>query len=198
MDNIRKYLHLIVEILLSIAIVLLLISRFSCGDITTPKLNEKPLESRYDTIYLDTTIFREILIPVPDTVIISSIDTIYQDSVVFVDTVIHAVNRYRDSIAIGVGVIHWEALVRGELDGLNATFSGSVMRETVREVIRYRDRYIYQNREGFFLTAGVGAGPETGALDVGGVFLTKNGWLYGYEYDIINQNHRVKAGLKLF
>lgn len=198
MGKISTYLHYIIEILLAMAIVLLLISRISFRDSTPPKEKEKPSEIRYDTIYMDTTIFQEILIPVPDTVILTQFDTIWKDSVIYVDTLLQIVNRYRDSIGVGVGVIHWEALVKGELNRLNATFTGNLPTERVRQVIKYRDRYIYQNKGGFFLTAGVGAGPETGAMDIGGLILTKNGRFYGYEYDIVNQIHRIKAGLKLF
>ena len=193
MENIKLYLHYIIHILLAAALVLLLLVR-PCVTVNVPDQPE-PVTS-LDTVYRDSIIYVSVPIPQPVEKIVTQYDTIYRDNVIYVDTSQYTANYYSDSIDTEYGKIRWYAATTGLLLGLEAQYDGRV-----KEVIQYRDRIVTERKfkTGVYLTSGIGYNfTDNATADIGLSLMTKRGKIFGYEYDFLNNFHKIKTGLRLF
>lgn len=192
MDNLKIYGHYIIHILLAASIVILILVR-PCVNVNLP--DSQPV-TVHDTIYKDSIIYVSAPIPKPVTKILTRYDTIYRDSVVYVDSSQYTASYYADSIYTEYGKIRWHAATTGLLLALDAEYDGKV-----KTVIEYRDRIIIKTnyKTGLYLTSGIGYNFEDNATaDIGVSLITKKGKIFGYEYDFLNNFHKIKTGLKLF
>ena len=192
MDNLKIYGHYIIHILLAAAIVILLLIR-PCIKVNVP--DSQPV-TLHDTIYKDSIIYVSAPIPKPVTKILTRYDTIYRDSVVYVDSSQYTANYYVDSIYTEYGKIRWHAATTGLLLALDAEYDGKV-----KTVIEYRDRIITEKnyKTGLYLTSGIGYNfADNATADIGISLMTKRGKIFGYEYDFLNNFHKIKTGLRLF
>lgn len=191
MENIKLYLHYIIHVLLAAAIVLLLLVK-PCVKVNVPTAPDRPII--HDTVYLDSIIYVSVPIPQPITKLVTIFDTVYQDNIIYVDTSSYKANYYQDSIDTQHGIIRWYAATTGLLLGLDAEYEGQI-----REIVKYKDRETIKYKTGLYLTSGIGYNFDSNAsADIGLSIMTKKGRIYGYEYDFLNNFHKIKTGLRLF
>ena len=192
MDSLKIYGHYIIHILLAAAIVILLLIR-PCIKVIVP--DSEPV-TVHDTIYKDSIIYVNAPIPKPVTKVVTRYDTIYRDNVIYVDSSQYTANYYTDSIYTEYGKIRWHAATTGLLLALDAEYDGKV-----KTVIEYRDRIIIKTnyKTGLYLTSGIGYNfADNATADIGVSLITKKGKIFGYEYDFLNNFHKIKTGLRLF
>ena len=192
MGNLKDYLHYIIHILL-LAVIILLIFVKPCVNVNTNNSEYKGTPD-IDTVYIDSTIYVTVEIPKPVTRYVTKYDTVVQKVIKYIDTSAYTANYYEDSIDVETGKIRWYAATEGRLLALDAEYKG-----ITRKVIEYRTKKEQVYKTGLYVTSGIGYNFTNNATaDIGLSIITKKGKIYGYEYDFLNNFHKIKTGLRLF
>ena len=115
-----------------------------------------------------------------------------------IDTNEHqAVSSYKDSLDNEELTIHYESIVDGELLGNIIGYKLKVPKEITKTVEISKPYPMPMSM--LFLTGGIGGNVnEFSSITAGLEFVSAKGWSLGYEYDLLENSHRVKLGIKLF
>jgi len=192
MDNLKVYAHYIIHILL-LAVIILLIFVKPCVTVNVDSGENSGAPHR-DTVYIDSTIYVTVEIPKPVTRYVTKYDTVVQTDIIYVDTSAYTANYYEDSITVDYGKITWYAATEGRLLALDAKYTGRT-----RTVTEYKTEIVHKYKTGLYVTSGIGYNfADNATADIGLSIITKKGKIYGYEYDFLNNFHKIKTGLRLF
>lgn len=172
-----------------------------CGPAATPS---QTLQTKIDTIIrLDTQMPPNIIVQlprqhVPEPIIIyldSSKNIVYGNQV---DTTRHQKARlYRDSIADDNLTLFYTSMVDGELLQNALDYRLKVPKSITKTVTITKP---VPTPASLFLL-NLGAGGKFGdyaSISVGAQFVHSKGWAIGYDYDVLQNSHHIKLGIKLF
>jgi len=156
----------------------------------------------------DTTIVMDTILPAPVIVqlppqMIPEPRIIYVDSfknVVeseLIDTSKHiAAQLYKDSLEDDNLTLYYESLVDGQLLNNDLHYKLKIPKQ-ITKTIRINTP-VPMPTNGLFLNAGVGGNVNTfSSLTVGLQFVSKKGWALGYDYDVLQNVHQVRLGVRL-
>jgi hypothetical protein len=156
----------------------------------------------------DTTIVIDTILPAPVIVqmtrqVIPEPIVIYVDSsqkrVPFslVNTSKHtAAKLYKDSLEDENLTLYYESLVDGKLLQNNLDYKLKIPKQ-ITKTIRINTP-VPMPTNGLFLNAGVGGNVNAfSSLTVGLQFVSKKGWALGYDYDVLQNVHQVRLGIRL-
>jgi hypothetical protein len=156
----------------------------------------------------DTTIVIDTILPAPVIVqmtrqVIPEPMVIYVDSsqkrvpISLVDTSKHtAAKLYKDSLEDENLTLYYESLVDGKLLQNNLDYKLKIPK-LITKTIRINTP-VPMPSNGLFLNAGVGGNVNAfSSLTVGLQFVSKKGWALGYDYDVLQNVHQVRLGIRL-
>jgi hypothetical protein len=161
-------------------------------------------QSLRDTlITIDTILPPPIIIQLPRQVAPAPI-IIYIDSTgsrisrAEIDTSKHKkANLYRDSIEDDNLTLYYESTVKGKLLKSVLDYKLKVPK-LITKTIEIPKPYTVPV-SAFFLNGGIGGNVnQFSSITVGLQFVSRKAWALGYEYDILQNTHHVKLGVKLF
>jgi hypothetical protein len=161
----------------------------------------QPQQERIITI--DTILPPPIIIQLPRQAVIEPI-IIYVDSAgktiskAEIDTFKHEkANLYRDSIEDDNLTLYYESTVKGKLLKNHLNYKLKVPK-LITKTIEIPKPYPVPV-SAFFLNGGIGGNVnQFSSITVGLQFVSRKAWTLGYEYDILQNTHHVKLGVKLF
>lgn len=132
----------------------------------------------------------------PTIIYIDSSRTIVQQEQV--DTSIHhAVSSYKDSLSNDELTIYHESIVDGELLGSIIGYKLHVPK-TIEKTVEITKPYPAPVNA-IFLTGGLGTDfKQLSSLNLGLQFVSAQGWSAAYEYDLLQDAHHAKIGIRLF
>lgn len=105
------------------------------------------------------------------------------------------INKYNDTIRDSNVTIYFEELVNGRLLSKSTHYTLNIPEITKTVTIEYRPKSLNE----LFLTANLGGNKNKFSnLSAGLFFKHKNGWLTGYNYNVINSTHNITIGTRLF
>lgn len=115
-----------------------------------------------------------------------------------VDTNQHiAVNNYQDSLTDENLTIYYNSLVDGQLLDHHLGYKLKVPKRIVKTI--EIPTPVPTPANSIFLTTGVGGNPnQFASVTVGLEFVSSKGWSLGYEYDILQNSHNAKLGIRLW
>ena len=156
----------------------------------------------------DTTIVIDTILPAPVIIqmtrqVIPQPIVIYVDSfrkrvpISLVDTNKHtAAKLYKDSLEDENLTLYYESLVEGKLLNNVLNYKLKIPKQ-ITKTIRINTP-VPMPTNGLFLNAGVGGNVNTfSSLTVGLQFVSKKGWALGYDYDVLQNVHQVRLGVRL-
>jgi hypothetical protein len=161
-------------------------------------------QSLRDTIInIDTILPSPIIIQLPrqaapEPIIIYVDSTGGRISRAEIDTFKHEkANLYRDSIEDDNLTLYYESTVKGKL--LNHALDYKLkIPKLITKTIEIPKPYAVPV-SAFFLNGGLGGNVnQFSSVTVGLQFVSRKAWALGYEYDILQNTHHVKLGVKLF
>ncbi|MBL4650540.1 MAG: hypothetical protein JKY03_12485, partial [Aureispira sp.] len=114
-----------------------------------------------------------------------------------VDTNKHtAAKLYKDSLEDENLTLYYESLVEGKLLNNVLNYKLKIPKQ-ITKTIRINTP-VPMPTNGLFLNAGVGGNVNTfSSLTVGLQFVSKKGWALGYDYDVLQNVHQVRLGVRL-
>jgi hypothetical protein len=166
-------------------------------------LSNEPTFRADTTIVLDTILPPPVIVqlprqavPEPMIIYVDSFRNIVQENAV--DTNKHiATKLYKDSLEDENLTLYYESLVDGELLQNKLDYKLKIPKQ-ITKTVRINTP-IPMPTNGLFLNAGVGGNVNTFAsLTVGLQFVSKKGWALGYDYDVLQNVHQVRLGIRLF
>ncbi|BDS12381.1 hypothetical protein [Aureispira anguillae] len=155
------------------------------------------------TIIIDTILPAPVVvqlprlpIPEPRIVYIDSSKNIIPSNAI--DTTQHLVTKlYKDSLEDENLTLYYESLVQGELLKNKLDYKLKIPKLVTKTVQINTPVPVPSN--GLFLNAGVGGNIHSfSSLTVGLQFVSKKGWALGYDYDLLQQAHQIKLGVRIF
>ncbi len=134
-------------------------------------------------------------IPEPKIIYIDSSKTIIQENAV--DTSKHVATKlYQDSLEDENLTLYYQSLVDGQLLKNDLNYKLKIPKQITKTV--HINTPVHTPTNGLFLNAGVGGNINTfSSLTIGLQFVSKKGWALGYDYDLLQQTHQVKLGIRL-
>ena len=164
--------------------------------------------SNQQPIRMDTTIVLDTILPAPVIVqlprqVIPEPRIIYVDSsrnIVpqnAIDTTQHiATKLYQDSLEDDNLTVYYESLVDGQLLQNHLDYKLKIPKQITKTIRINTPVPIPSN--GLFLNAGVGGNVNAfSSLTVGLQFVSQKGWALGYDYDVLQNVHQVRLGVRL-
>ncbi|WMX17148.1 hypothetical protein [Aureispira sp. CCB-E] len=165
--------------------------------------SSKKHEFRADTtIVLDTILPAPVIVQLPRQVVPEP-RIIYVDSFQnrikseFVDTAQHmATKLYQDSLEDDNLTVYYESLVDGQLLQNHLHYKLKIPKQ-ITKTVRINTP-VPTPSNGLFLNAGVGGNLNAfSSLTVGLQFVSQKGWALGYDYDVLQNVHQVRLGVRL-
>lgn len=166
-------------------------------------------KTNQDVPKIDTIISMDTIMPTPVIVNLPRQDipapiVVYIDSskskivTTDIDTNQHQqVQLYQDSIEDENMKFYYTSLVDGELLTNNFNYKLKIPKQITKTVEITKPFPVPANS--FFLNTGVGANSSgIASLALGLQFVSKKGWSIGYDYDIFQNSHQVRLGIRLF
>lgn len=166
--------------------------------------NSPGVEQVRDTIVTIDTIFPAPIIvqmprqvvPAPQIIYIDSSKNIVLDT--DIDTSKHIAARvYKDSLEDENLTLYYSSIVDGQLLQNNLDYKLKIPTQ-ITKTIEIPKPYP-KPVNALFLNGGIGGNVhQFSSITVGLQFVSKKGWALGYDYDVLQNVHSVKMGLKLF
>jgi len=160
-------------------------------------------EFRADTaIVMDTILPAPVIVqmprqavPKPMIIYVDSFKNVVESELI--DTSKHmAAQFYKDSLEDNNLTLYYESLVDGELLNNDLHYKLKIPKQ-ITKTIRINTP-VPMPTNGLFLNAGVGGNVNTfSSLTVGLQFVSKKGWALGYDYDVLQNVHQVRLGVRL-
>lgn len=168
--------------------------------------NQHPTQWTKDTIIqLDTILPAPVVVqmsaaPIPPPTIIYIDSTQKQPTPVVVEQTDKAampVHQYQDSLNDENLTIYYDAVVEGKLLQNKLDYQLKIPKQITKTITIKEPTPVPTNA--LLLTGGAGIN-STGlsSVLVGMQFVSKRGFAVGYEYDILQNNHQIKLGVRLF
>lgn len=160
-------------------------------------------EFRADTtIVMDTILPAPVIVqlprqavPKPMIIYVDSFKNVVESELI--DTSKHmAAQLYKDSLEDDNLTLYYESLVDGQLLQNKLNYKLKIPKQ-ITKTIRINTP-VPMPTNGLFLNTGVGGNVNTfSSLTVGLQFVSKKGWALGYDYDVLQNVHQVRLGVRL-
>ncbi|WP_052599916.1 hypothetical protein [Aureispira sp. CCB-QB1] len=154
------------------------------------------------TIVLDTILPAPVIVQLPRQVVPepriiyvdSSRNIVPQNAI---DTAQHmATKLYKDSLEDDNLTVYYESLVDGQLLQNELDYKLKIPKQ-ITKTIRINTP-VPMPTNGLFLNAGVGGNINSfSSVTLGLQFVSKKGWALGYDYDVLQNVHQVRLGVRL-